>query len=278
MMTGKEALKNSAEVEEEAKARPQGASTKRPRPASITRRAPKAGDKNKGRDEVVSRILELVQDGYLHPGDRLPPERELIDIFGIGRPNLRESLRALQTLGVIEIRHGGGAYVTSLDARRLLAPLNFLLSLTPRVLDDSSEMRQLIEVAAVERAAPRMTEADFDDFEAMMQAHAAVQGDYVGFLILDSRFHSRLYRLSGNVVLEQIASALYNIGLDHRRTLMSQPGEIAKSTKDHRAIVNALKSKNVEGAKKAMEVHLRHIADSSHEVLTGRSGRRAKRP
>lgn len=244
---------------------------KRPRPASITRKPAKAGDKAAGEDEVVNRILELVQDGYLHPGDRLPPERELIDIFGIGRPSLRESLRALRTLGVIEITHGGGAYVTSLDARRLLAPLNFVLSLTPTVLDDSSEMRRLIEVAAVEKAALRMTEADFVDFETMMLAHAAVQSDYVGFLILDSRFHARLYQLSGNIVLEQIATALYNIGLSHRRTLMSQPGEIAKSTKDHRAIVNALKSKSVDGARKAMETHLKHIAASSRQVLKGRS-------
>lgn len=274
-----DAMKKSATATGEVEATQQGASTKRPRPALITRRAPKAGDKNKGRDEVVSRILELVQDGYLHSGDRLPPERELIAIFGIGRPNLRESLRALQTLGLIEIRHGGGAYVTSLDARRLLAPLNFLLSLTPAVLEDSSEMRRLIEVAAVEKAALRMTKADLEDFEAMMQAHAAVQGDYVGFLILDSRFHSKLYELSGNVVLEQIAMALYNIGLEHRRTLMSQPGEIAKSTADHRAIVDALKADDVDRAKMAMDVHLKHIADSSHQVLRGRSARRVdKRP
>src|SRR5450432_413787 len=57
--------------------------------------------------QVISRILELVRTGNLRPGDRLSPERELIEIFGIGRPGLRESLRSLATLGVIEIRHGG---------------------------------------------------------------------------------------------------------------------------------------------------------------------------
>ncbi|MEO7223777.1 MAG: FadR/GntR family transcriptional regulator [Devosia sp.] len=246
---------------------------KRPLPAPITRRSANGGDTEKGADEVVNRILELVQDGYLHPGDRLPPERELIDIFSIGRPNLRESLRALQTLGVIEIRHGGGAFVTSLDARRLLAPLNFLLSLTPSVLDDSSEMRRIVEVAAVQMAAPRMSAGDVAEFDTMLQAHSAVQKDYVGFLILDSRFHSRIYQLSGNVVLEQIATALYNIGLDHRRELMSRPGEIAKSTRDHHAIVAALKTRDATAAVKAMETHLKHIAASSRQVLKARSAR-----
>jgi GntR family transcriptional regulator, transcriptional repressor for pyruvate dehydrogenase complex len=220
-----------------------------------------------------------VQDGYLHPGDRLPPERELIDIFGIGRPSLRESLRALQTLGIIEIRHGGGAFITALDARRLLAPLNFLLSLTPDVLEDSTEMRRIVEGVAIQKAAPRLTAADLEEFDVMLQAHNAVRNDYVGFLILDSRFHSRIYQLSGNVVLEQIATALYNIGLDHRRELMSRPGEIAKSTKDHHAIVAALKTKDSLLAAKAMDVHLKHIADSSRKVLRARSGNgRTRRP
>ena len=71
--------------------------------------------------QVVARILELIRTGSLRAGDRLPPERELIEIFGISRPSLREALRALSTLGVVESRHGGGAFVSDLDARTLLA-------------------------------------------------------------------------------------------------------------------------------------------------------------
>jgi GntR family transcriptional repressor for pyruvate dehydrogenase complex len=269
--------KNEKNAVDEQRSVARVTSAKRPRPAPITRRRKKSGGQKRGGDEVVGRILELVQDGYLHPGDRLPPERELIDIFGIGRPNLRESLRALQTLGIIEIRHGGGAFITALDAKRLLAPLNFLLSLTPEVLEDSTEMRRIVETVAIQKAAPRITAADLEEFDVMLQAHGAVRNDYVGFLILDSRFHSRIYQLSGNVVLEQIATALYNIGLDHRRELMSRPGEIAKSTKDHHAIVAALKTKNPSLASKAMEIHLKHIADSSRKILRARSRNSAAR-
>src|SRR5664279_4737185 len=71
--------------------------------------------------QVVARVLGLVRSGTLRAGDRLPPERKLTEIFGISRPSLREALRALSTLGVIESRHGGGAFVGSLDARTLLA-------------------------------------------------------------------------------------------------------------------------------------------------------------
>src|ERR1700748_2611670 len=85
---------------------------------------------------VVDGILGLVQSGMLRPGDRLPSERALIDIFAISPPSLREALRALPSLGVIESRHGGGAFVTYLEPRSLLAPLDFFLSLSEANLND----------------------------------------------------------------------------------------------------------------------------------------------
>ena len=88
---------------------------------------------------VVNRILDLVRTGMLRSGDRLPSERELIDILNISRPSLREAIRALSTLGVVETRHGGGAYVTDLKARTLLAPLDFFLSLSQSNLADVFE-------------------------------------------------------------------------------------------------------------------------------------------
>jgi DNA-binding transcriptional regulator YhcF (GntR family) len=82
------------------------------------------------RQRVIARIVELIRTGNLRPGDRLPPERELVEIFAISRPSLREAMRALSTLGIVESRHGGGTFVTDLDARTLLAPLNFFLQLS----------------------------------------------------------------------------------------------------------------------------------------------------
>lgn len=262
--------KKSTLHEPGAPARSSPPTRKRPEPTTITRRAGANEEAGRGGQEVVNRILELVRSGNLHPGDRLPPERELIEIFGIGRPSLRESLRSLATLGVIEIQHGGGAYVTPLDAQRLLAPLDFVLSLTPRLLEESSECRRLIECEAVRKAAEHATAADFAEFDEMLDAHAAVRNDFVGFRILDSRFHSKIYATARNSVLERVATALYNIGLDQRRLVMSQPGQIEKSTKDHEAIVAALKTRDPSKAVAAMEVHLGHIADSTRKMLKGR--------
>src|SRR5215468_628445 len=82
------------------------------------------------RQRVVGRIVDLIRIGNLRPGDRLPPERELVEIFSISRPSLREAMRALATLGIVESRHGGGTFITDLDARTLLAPLDIFLQLS----------------------------------------------------------------------------------------------------------------------------------------------------
>src|SRR5690348_12013957 len=113
--------------------------------------------------QVVARVLELIRTGNLRPGDRLPPERELVEIFSISRPSLREAMRALSTLGIVESRHGGGTFVTDLDARTLLAPLDFFLQLSQVNLDDTFESRRIIEIEIVRKAATKATKADIGD-------------------------------------------------------------------------------------------------------------------
>jgi DNA-binding FadR family transcriptional regulator len=100
--------------------------------------------------QVVAQILELIRIGSLHAGDRLPPERELIEIFGISRPSLREALRALSTLGVVKALHGGGAYVSDLEVRTLLAPLDFYPSLSKANFVDAFDSRRVIEIEIVQ--------------------------------------------------------------------------------------------------------------------------------
>ena len=243
------------------------AAAKRPDPKPITAgRGDPAVTASRG-EEVVSRILELVRNGNLHPGDRLPPERELIEIFSIGRPGLREALRSLSTLGVVEIRHGGGAFISDLNVQRLLAPLDLVLSLTPSILADSAECRRLIECEAVRKATLNATPADLLEFEEMMKAHAKVAGDLIGFRILDSRFHGKIYALANNAVLERMADSLYNLGLDVRRQVMGEPGQIEKSTGDHLQIFRAMQAGDPDAAAAAMAVHLQHIAETTEARL-----------
>jgi GntR family transcriptional repressor for pyruvate dehydrogenase complex len=239
----------------------------RPKPKSLTA-APGGAEASKSSgDQVVSRILDLVRTGNLKPGDRLPPERELIVIFSISRPSLREALRSLSMLGVIEARHGGGAYVTNLDAKTLLAPLDFFLSLTRSNLADAFDSRRVIEMEMVRRTALIATRKDKRELEDMLDAHRSVLDDPVGFRILDSRFHEKLYVTAGNAVLRRFADGLYNLGLELRRQATEEPGAIARSTEDHRRIFAAIVAGDPEAAAEAMRQHLNNIEESTLRMM-----------
>lgn len=224
-------------------------------------------DKQGVAQSVVNRILDLVRTRLLRPGDRLPSERQLIEILDISRPSLREALRALSMLGVIESRHGGGAFVTDLEARTLLAPLDFFLSLSETNLGDAFESRRIVEIEIVRKAAKQATEADIADLNAIVAAHEKILEDPVGFRILDSRFHRKLSDAAGNAVLERIAYGLYNMGLDIRRRATENPALIRQSTEDHIRIVQAIARRDPEQAAVEMGIHLDHIEGSTRRIM-----------
>jgi GntR family transcriptional repressor for pyruvate dehydrogenase complex len=216
---------------------------------------------------VVQQILDLVRTGMLRSGDRLPSERELIEILNISRPSLREAIRALSTLGVVETHHGGGAYVTDLTARTLLAPLDFFISLSPSNLADVFESRSLIETQIVRKAAVNATPGDIEVLNGMLLAHEKVLTDPVGFRILDARFHAQLSEIAGNSVLERFAYGLYNMGLDIRRRATENLALIHRSLGEHTTIVRAIEAGDGTAAAAAMGAHLAHIESSTRAVI-----------
>lgn len=224
-------------------------------------------DKQGVAEKVVDKILELVREGLLKAGDRLPAERELIEIFGVSRPSLREALRSLSVLGVIHMRHGGGAYVTDLHPRSLLAPLDFFLSLAPDNVEQAFECRRAIETALARKAAASATDADIAALDALLAAQRNVVDDPVGFRILDSEFHEKLYALGGNAVMERMAIAFYYLGLEERRKATSRTSVIRQSIVDHEQIVEALRRAEPEAAAEALARHLAYIEQTSLEAM-----------
>lgn len=246
--------------------------SKRPKATDLTPATMDRNDKRAIGPQVVARIFELIRTGSLRAGDRLPPERELIEIFGISRPSLREALRALSMLGVVNSLHGGGAYVSDLDARTLLAPLDFYLSLTKANFADAFDSRRVIEIEIARRAALKATPADIEDLRDIIEAHDAVRDEPVGFRILDTRFHEKLSAIAGNAVLQRIAYGLYNLGLDFQnfdRRARNEPGLIAQSTADHSQIAAGITSRDPDRAAQAMSEHIRNIEISTQRVLSG---------
>jgi len=218
-------------------------------------------------EKVVNKILDLVKQGNLKAGDRLPAERELIDIFAVSRPTLREALRSLSVLGVIDMRRDGGAFVTDLQPRSLMAPLDFFIGLGPDNVQQAFECRRVLETVLAHKGALNVTDADIAGFEALLVAQRTVVDDPVGFRILDSEFHEKLYGLGGNAVMERLANAFYNLGLEERRKATSKPRVIRQSVIDHELIVAGLRCHDPEAAAEAVARHLAYIEQTSLEAM-----------
>src|SRR5262249_7570653 len=129
------------------------------------------------------------------------------------------------------------------------------------------ESRRIVECEIVRKAAVNATQADLAEIDAMIAAHEKIQGDPVGFRILDSRFHAKLSEAAGNVVLERIAFGLYNMALDVRRRATGTPARIKQSTADHIRIARAIATRDPDEAARQMGIHLDHIEQSTRRTM-----------
>lgn len=216
---------------------------------------------------LVARILSLVTTGELQPGDQLPSERKLAETFDVSRPTLREALRALDVLGVVEVRHGGGVFVSQLEASDLLGPLAFFLTLRASEVEKLYDARRLIEGEIAALSATAATDADFDALSALIDLQELAKTDPPKYRELDTAFHRKLGELSGNEFLGRAAQSLNVLGQEFRKTASETPNVIATSIDDHRAIVAALRVGDREAARAAMVLHMNHVLQSTQASM-----------
>ncbi|MBZ9934661.1 FadR family transcriptional regulator [Mesorhizobium sp. BR1-1-16] len=218
-------------------------------------------------DLLVARILGLVTTGNLKAGDQLPSERKLAETFEISRPTLREALRALAVLGVLEVRHGGGVFVSQLQASDLLAPLAFFLTLRGTEVGKLYEARRLIEGEIAALAAERGDPVTLPELEASIVAQETAKDDPERYREIDTAFHRRLAELADNDFLARAAQSLNVLGLEFRKIASETPDVITTSIEDHRAIVAAIKGRDPAAARAAMILHMNHVLTSTQASL-----------
>ena len=218
-------------------------------------------------DLLVEKILGFVKAGQLLPGDRLPSERELATKFGVSRPTVREAMRALSVLGVLEIHHGGGAFVTALDAADLLKPLTFFLSLSEVSIEKLYEARRFIEGEICALAAAHADDTFCDALDKMILDQVQVIDQPEVFLERDSDFHALIAETSGNVFLARTARSLNVLGIEFRRLSAEQDGAVARSIEDHRRILSGLRARDTHAAREAMERHMIQVYATTKAAL-----------
>ncbi len=221
-------------------------------------------------EAAIDQIRDLILKQQLPIGSKLPSERELVDQLGISRASVREALRILEIMGLVEVKPGKGGYVKGLTGD-LLAPLSTWLSNHKETLQNHFEARQVLEPAAAGFAAVRATQSDIlklqealATFEEELSAN-----DIVGMIRADIHFHGLIGAATGNKTLKLLMDTITRFLFEGWKATLRVKGRPEKTVREHRRILDAIKARDEKGAKRAMETHLRNAIGNLKEVGLG---------
>jgi DNA-binding FadR family transcriptional regulator len=219
-------------------------------------------------DEAIERIKEMIVSGELRPGGRLPKEADLAERLGLSRNSLREAVKALSLIRVLDVRQGDGTYVTSLQPEVLLDTVGFIIDFHR---DDSVlyllEVRRILESEATALAARKMTEEELgelgkvlDVMESASDLNELIQGDL--------EFHRRIAHGSGNPVLASLIESLSAPTLRARVWRgLTQEGAADRTREQHRAIHSALLAREADVARAWAAVHVAGVEEWLRKAL-----------
>lgn len=214
-------------------------------------------------EEIVEQIKRLISDGKLKPGDKLLPERELAEKLGVSRASVREAIRTLDMLGVIDTRPGGGTFIRSTDSDDIIRPLAMFLAVERNSLLDMFEMRRIFETATASLAAQRATQEELEEIHSMlasMRDGLNVQDPEKGEEF-DAAFHYAVAEATHNSLLiklfKTVSAEFAKANSVARRRLYQDNVQNAQKLVDqHTEIYEAIKANLPEAAAEAMLAHL----------------------
>jgi GntR family transcriptional repressor for pyruvate dehydrogenase complex len=210
-------------------------------------------------EDIVAQLLSMIREKKLRSGDKLPPERELAVMMEVSRPSLREALRALSVMGVIQLRHGSGIYVTALEPSKLVEHLDFVFSLDDSTYLQLFETRKVLEPPICKLAAQRITKAEMAQLEECLSRSRLGLTDYEDYLQADLDLHEIIAKAAKNPLLQRFMSSLRSLGEASRKRTAMLPGVVEQTIQDHQSIIQALGDHQPEAAHLAMLVHLEHV-------------------
>ncbi|CAM5558930.1 FadR/GntR family transcriptional regulator [Streptomyces fumanus] len=211
---------------------------------------------------AIDRITAMIAQGLLEPGQKLPTERDLAAQLGISRSSMREAVRALTVLGVLEARHGSGIYVTRLEAGDLLETFGVVADLSrgPRLVE-LLEVRRVLESTATALAAARITPQALAGVERHLSAMEATD-DLEEILAHDLAFHREIVAAAGNTAMAAILDGLSSRTFRARvwRGYQEQ-GAVERTRREHAAIHRALAARDPEAARAAAAAHVGEVEE-----------------
>lgn len=205
---------------------------------------------------IIKRIKDMIMEGKLKVGDKLPSERELAEMFQVSRVPVREALKIMEFMEVIQYIPGDGVYLKHIAIKDLLSKIDFMVETSSDIISDLFEARQAVELKAVELAAIRRNEADLQAMDQIlleMEADIARGGDGIQAA---TQFHTAISKASKNKVIARINDLLITLTEMSRENSLKKHGQAPVALVFHRQILNKIREQDIEAAKQLMQEHL----------------------
>jgi GntR family transcriptional repressor for pyruvate dehydrogenase complex len=226
-------------------------------------------------EEVASRLESQIHEGHYNPGDQLPSERELMLLYGVGRPAIREALFSLQRMGLVAINSGERARVTrptpqvmfetlSGAARHLLAGADGIRHF--------QEVRTFFEVGLARHAAEHATPADLDELRRALAANEAAIGNAAAFERTDVAFHYVLALMPRNPIYIAIHQAIAAWLTEQRHVSLQREGQNEIAYQAHRAVFEAIAARDADRAERVMRGHMEQVIKTYWEIKGSTDG------
>ena len=213
-------------------------------------------------EEVAGQLEALMHSGELREGDLLPPERELMQRFGVGRSAVREALFALKKMGLVAGGQGGRARVTSPSsstvADSLSGAIGHLFS-GPEGIRQFQDSRTFFEVGLARHAAWNATASDLAALRQALKANELALGDLASFERTDVAFHHAIVSIACNPIFESIHQVMFSWLTEQRRTTLVAPRQQDLAYKAHEQISAAIHARDVDRAERMMRDHLEQV-------------------
>ena len=218
--------------------------------------------------EITRKLLDYLLSGHVQPGERLPPERKLAEALGVGRSVVREALKSLTLLGLMEVRRGDGTYLKRADAPLLPPSIEWGLVLSSRDAQDLVELRAQLEVTVAGLAAERRDGATIEELRRLLVRMLLLRSEADSFLVAQSAFDALVASAAQNEILAGILSTVRSL-LQGRMTRAGHLSlDLQASLDDHALLLDALARQDAEAAR----VSAARYASREDSRLQGASG------
>ena len=222
-------------------------------------------------EEIVEQIRNLISQGQLKPGERIPSERDLSALLGVSRPSVREAIMVLEAMGLVEARQGEGTFVRSLTEATLADPLSSMVENNPALLRDLVEVRMGLESWSAFLAAQRATAEEITALRALLEEMKSQAQGGGWDAEIDARFHYGITGATHNTLQLHVLDTIH--GLFHTTIQVAltefyrKKGYIEVLLEQHHRIVEAIANHDPEEARAAMMAHLTLVEEKMATLL-----------